>query len=62
MKALLAFLGWVLQLAFAILDKKIERDKEKKIAKEEVLGELREGIKKRDPSLVNAAFDKLRRI
>ena len=62
MKAFLAFLGWMIQLAFAILDQKVTKDKEQKLAKEEVLGELREGIKKRDPSLVNAAFDKLRRI
>lgn len=61
-------MGWVtgvvtfIKLIAKLIDLWSERDKERKKKKEEAISEVREGIKKRDPSRITSGFDRFNRI
>jgi len=51
-----------LKLVGMFFGRVIERDKIRKIKLKEASDEVREGIKKRDPSLITGGFDSARRV
>lgn len=54
--------GGVIQLALLLFSKFFSRNAERKKKLEEAEKELKDGIKKKDPSTITAAFDKLNRL
>lgn len=62
MVAILKLIPLIFQVGLKLLDLFLERDKERKRKKKEALGEVKEGIKRRDPSRVTAGLDRINNI
>jgi hypothetical protein len=51
-----------IKAAWAVISWFIETDKRKRAVKKEALGQLREGLRERDPSKVTAAFNRVKNV
>ena len=59
---IMSAIGTVLRLILLIVQAILERDKTKKEAMKEAVTEVKDGLKKNDPSRITAGFGKLKRL